>query len=351
MYASTVTNMCEWCSQIAALLGINLKRISIVDVVPGNARRRQLRTMIHLPGFFHSRSLLAGDSVQVDFEVNSVPELAVQDTTLLENVGSGKIQILRTINTFEPVSVEYAISVGTDAGSAQAGVHFTDVSGTVTFAQHQETADITIPIINVAGHTPTDLSFQVTLSNPENATLIKASALVTILEVQAPAPNTPFQDTTTTGSSFLTVVWDPLDWNNVPATSLAYVQAYAVQRIRTDNGTSAWENVDGTAALRSDGKWEVREVNLPTYSAWVFQVAARTSVGWTEWSASSVSMRTASVCGDGNRQGAEECDVGPTGNTTGCQSCTSVVGFSCEGTTPDVCDGGCGDGAQLKKEG
>eukprot|EP00961_Rhodomonas_salina_P060646 814229-Rhodomonas_salina.1 len=227
-----------------------------------------------------------------------------------------------------------------------------DVNGTLTFEQHQETAEIIIPIIDVEGHNAVELSFQVTLFNPKNATLSKANALVTIQEVQAPAPDAPFQDTSATASSLLTLVWNPLNWAGVPETApeLAYVEAYAVRAKRTDNSTSSWETLDGSASLNSDDNWELRVEQLPTYSSWIFQVAARTSEGWTAWSASSAVMRTKAVCGDGRRQGAEQCDVGAGEDTAGCQSCVTLAGYSCQGMAPDVCEAGCGDGTRVNAE-
>eukprot|EP00961_Rhodomonas_salina_P067072 900624-Rhodomonas_salina.1 len=111
------------------------------------------------------------------------------------------------------------------------------------------------------------------------------------------------------------------------------------------NATASWMAVSLTQAVFSSGEGEVLVNELATYSSWVFRVRARTVEGFTAWSQSSASMTTKTICGDGFRQGAEECDTA--GETSGCAACVVVNTFACSGGESggtDSCSSGCGVG-------
>jgi hypothetical protein len=103
-------------SNVASLLGINPKSISIVDVVPGNARRS-------LPGIedatagdgtedvkTHNRALLA-ESVTVAFEIVPDASLSVGDVSVMESQKSANITIVRSANVRTYVCVCVCVCV------------------------------------------------------------------------------------------------------------------------------------------------------------------------------------------------------------------------------------------------
>ena len=100
-------------STLAQLLGIPPSRIAIVDVVTGNARRR---------------NLLSATTI-VEFEIAPDPEISLQTTTttVLESAGFILITVARTVNYNVPCSVEYRVN-STEGTSAVAGINFKAVS-------------------------------------------------------------------------------------------------------------------------------------------------------------------------------------------------------------------------------
>jgi sugar lactone lactonase YvrE len=74
-----------------------------------------------------------------------------------------------------PVTVSYATADGT----ALAGTNYTATSGTLTFAPNWTTATIAVPILD-SGSQTTPLTFTLTLSNPQAATLAQSQATATI---------------------------------------------------------------------------------------------------------------------------------------------------------------------------
>ena len=75
----------------------------------------------------------------------------------------------------DPVTVNYA----TVAGTASAGSDFTSVSGTITFAPGQTSAQVVVPIVEPADGEPQE-QFTLALSSPVNATLANNSGTATI---------------------------------------------------------------------------------------------------------------------------------------------------------------------------
>ena len=68
---------------------------------------------------------------------------------------------------------------GTGGGTATAGTDYTTTSGTLTFTPGQTQQTISVPVIGDALNEPNE-TFQVTLSNPTNATIASGSATGTI---------------------------------------------------------------------------------------------------------------------------------------------------------------------------
>ena len=82
----------------------------------------------------------------------------------------------------EPVTVNYATADGT----AVAGTNYTATSGTLTFPAGITTQTIRVPLLD-SGSQTTPLTFTLTLSNPEGATLSNSQAVGTILPSDTPA--------------------------------------------------------------------------------------------------------------------------------------------------------------------
>ncbi len=102
-------------------------------------------------------------------------EFAVSGETVDENAGHATIEITRASGYQGPVTVDVAMSGGT----AVAGVNYTAVNSTiVNFASGQDSASITVPVIDDHVVTP-DLTVNLVLSSPgSSATLGAASSNV-----------------------------------------------------------------------------------------------------------------------------------------------------------------------------
>ncbi|SES37465.1 Calx-beta domain-containing protein [Actinokineospora terrae] len=106
----------------------------------------------------------------------SINDITVQEPRVL---GSGSAVFAVTLNAASPspVTVNYA----TTALTATAGVDFTPVSGTVTFAPGETSKTVTVPLI---GDLLDEVSetFRVTLSGATGAGIVKAVGTATILD-------------------------------------------------------------------------------------------------------------------------------------------------------------------------
>ena len=104
---------------------------------------------------------------------------------VLGNAGSVLITVMRSGNTQNQVTVNYATSDAT----AVAGTNYTTTSGTLTFAPGQTTNTFTVRIIDAGSNQPSNTTFQVTLSSPSGAILGSPStANVTIAGAAASQP-------------------------------------------------------------------------------------------------------------------------------------------------------------------
>ncbi|MFM7205621.1 MAG: glycoside hydrolase family 9 protein [Planctomycetaceae bacterium] len=102
---------------------------------------------------------------------------------------------------FDPVTVRWA----TAAGTATAGSDFTAATGTLVFAPGEtaKTVAVTVVADTVAESSET---FSVVLSNPENATLGRATATATIVDDDAVAPPPPPPTPPTTAFNYADVL-------------------------------------------------------------------------------------------------------------------------------------------------
>src|SRR5262249_5931938 len=121
--------------------------------------------------------------------VAAIPRLYVRDAAADEKDGSVVVPVLlggAAGQAFDsPVRVDYT----TVDGTATAGVDYTKLSGTFTFAPGQTVKNLVVPIADrgaVAGR-----AFAVVLSNPTNASMGDATGTVVIGSSAAPAVAVP----------------------------------------------------------------------------------------------------------------------------------------------------------------
>ena len=332
-------------SSIAGVLGIDVNRIAIVDVVPGNARRRRsLAAAQPLP----ARRLLSGEA-SVDMEVLPEAEVSIADAVVWEDAGKVNVTVTRSVNPYPGVAVTIRSVAGN--GTATAGVHFSLISMVVKFLQTESTKTVAIPVHSIPGFSPTNLTFAVRISHAENASIADSSASVTIRNVHCPQPGVPSLSATASPqktSTSISVHWSAPQWTNPPFAEWAAILEYQVQKAVVLSSGAAVPEQDWSSVLQSPGAQSAVTVSsLEVYTMYKFRVRGRTIKGWTEWSAVSGGIRSLASCGDGKRHASEECDDGNAADADGCsRECVIETGYSCAGggaSSADSCESGCGD--------
>jgi|GEM_PF-6383715 len=116
---------------------------------------------------------------------NGTIDFATTDYSVNENGGTATITVTRSGGKVGPVTVDY----GTANGTATAGTDYTASSGTLSWASGDDTAkSFTIPVINDSIPTG-DKTVNLTLTNATGgATLGQSSAVLTIIDDEAPIP-------------------------------------------------------------------------------------------------------------------------------------------------------------------
>lgn len=224
-------------SSIAGVLGIDVNRISIVDIVPGNARRRQ-----HLPAGVPPpvRRLLSGGGASVDIEVLPEAELSIADAVVWEDEGVVNVTITRSVNMYPGVAVTVMYTQGNGSTAlATAGVHLNQISSTVTstvikILPLESKKTVAIPIQLIPGFSATNLTFVVRISNAENASITDSSASVSIGNVHSPQPGSPSLSAAASPqktSNSISIRWSAPEWVNPPFGEWAVIQEYQVQRL------------------------------------------------------------------------------------------------------------------------
>jgi hypothetical protein len=112
-----------------------------------------------------------------------------------ETAGSITITVTRSGDVSEAATVHYATSNGT----AKAGTDYLAASGDLTYAANQTTASFTVSVVNV-NKPGVDKTVNLTLSNPNGATLGKTSAAVLTIVVTNHLPTVAFQNTAGSGA-------------------------------------------------------------------------------------------------------------------------------------------------------
>ena len=338
-------------SGLAFVLGIDVNRIRIVDVVAGNARRRRRllsTTRVFTPKVSNRRVLQDDEGINVDFEVLPLAELSVQNAFVQEDAEFANITIVRSVNLEEMCAAKLSSRESQDESTAAtAPEDFSLTTVTAVFAPFETQTTVQVPIFNTEGYSSQDKSFIVVLSDPVNATLSVSEATVTILNVHSPAPPVPRLSGAVSPSS-IPLAWEDPEWPNAPDGDVAEVLEYEVQKAAAAApdglGDEEWSDTTSTS---DEQLFTFSELEI--YSLWKFRVRARTQKGWTDWSPASEIYRTLSLCGDGVRHGNEECDTGFGG--VGCVDCAIAAGYSCSiSNGSDVCVAGCPDGIRTANE-
>jgi N-acetylneuraminic acid mutarotase len=108
--------------------------------------------------------------------------------SVAEGTASATITVVRTGSASGAVTAQYAVSPGT----ATAGVDYTPVSGTLSFASGQTFQQFTVPLLDDGGTGEPDETIALTLSNPTGgATLANPASAALILVENDPVPITP----------------------------------------------------------------------------------------------------------------------------------------------------------------
>ena len=105
------------------------------------------------------------------------PTISVSPATVSENTSAVSVDVSLSFLTPLAVTVDYATSDGT----AIAGSDYANTSGTLTFAANQLTQSISVPVVNDLIF-ENNKTFNITLSNPTNATIATAAASVSITD-------------------------------------------------------------------------------------------------------------------------------------------------------------------------
>jgi cysteine-rich repeat protein len=338
-------------SNLAFVLGINPRRISIVDVVAG--RRRRARSL------FQSSS---GGSTSISMEIVPDPVISFDPSSItgLDTVGVINITAVRTVNVVGNCSAVYSV-YSDSSTTAIAGYDFVSSTGNIVFLSGQTRATIQVSIFSSASYRPVVATFWVSFTSVANASLGAASVLISLQGVFPPPPAAPTAIVQAATASSITVQWVAPQWSSAPSIDFTIPIAWDLscnwsnsefsnssivpdQIITAATAASAVSSYSGS----SDASGAKTIDGLSTYTAVQCRVRMQTSQGWADWSPFSSVMRSLAVCGDGIRQGSEECDDGNLTSGDGCSpTCTVEYGWSCSRSgllQPDQCNQGCGNG-------
>lgn len=140
------------------------------------------------------------------------PQLRVGDATVDEGAGTATVTVTLDKVSSDTVTVRYA----SENGSANAGVDYTAVSGTLSFAPGQTSKTITVPVIDTAGPDGARTA-RVVLSDSAFAAIVDNLGVVTINDndVAAAIATVIAEDAAHTGAN-------PVDSSVVEGASLLY---------------------------------------------------------------------------------------------------------------------------------
>ncbi|BFM08769.1 Calx-beta domain-containing protein [Halioxenophilus aromaticivorans] len=107
------------------------------------------------------------------------PSISVAGASITEG-DSGQTNLVFTLTLSEAATGAVSVGYSTAAGTAQDGIDYVAVSGSVSFAAGETYASISVPVVGDTEVEP-DETFTLQLSNPSGATLAAASAVGTIV--------------------------------------------------------------------------------------------------------------------------------------------------------------------------
>jgi hypothetical protein len=114
-----------------------------------------------------------------DGNLVATPGLYVRDAVVDNSAGSVSVPVLLGGPTGATSASTVTVKYTTTDGSAVAGTDYAKTNGTLTFGPGQTVQNISVPIIDRSGATPTR-SFGITLSSPNNAVVTDGTGVVTI---------------------------------------------------------------------------------------------------------------------------------------------------------------------------
>ncbi len=130
-----------------------------------------------------------GTATIEDNDGTDLPTLAIDDVEVSEGGGNAVFSVIRSGQTTETVTVEYE----TLDGTASAGFDYVTKEGTLTFLANETSKTIEVTVLDdsdVEG----EETFRVTLTNPQNATLLDDLGIARIRDdegVEPPQPGVP----------------------------------------------------------------------------------------------------------------------------------------------------------------
>jgi cysteine-rich repeat protein len=333
-------------SSLAAILGINPTRITVVDVVAGRRRNRRLLV----------------SSTAISLEIDPDPVIGFKQVSgslaVLSNAGSVNVTITRTVNIMPNCSVHFRVG-SSPFTNALAGLDFVAAEYIVTFLSLEIEKTVSVPIWNVGTYRLNDATFEILLSQAENASLGTSTLIVAVQCVfpPTPLPPVPFNAPTETQ---LSIQWDIPEWPNKPVPDFSSILQWGIQ--------CQWKNIFlnllGNVSYSADSN-SYLEINttlnysipgLAPATEASCQVRMQTAVGWSEWSQEGTPLKTLSICRNGIHEWSqyEECDDGNTVNQDGCDwNCSVTRGWSCKNDVggKSACSSGCGNGNWQDAEG
>lgn len=118
---------------------------------------------------------IADSQALVTILINDLPSLSIADVSVNEDAGNAPL----TVSMSQTAPFDISFQVSTLNGTAQSGLDYTAVAGTVTIPANQNGVSFYVPILNDTAP-ENDETFGVRISNPFHATISRDQATVTI---------------------------------------------------------------------------------------------------------------------------------------------------------------------------
>jgi uncharacterized repeat protein (TIGR01451 family) len=121
-----------------------------------------------------------------NLSVGPAPTLSINNVSVTEGI-SGTTDAVFTVTLSAAINLTTKVDYQTADATALAGSDYQPTSGTLTFNPGETTKSITVPVVGDDANEP-DETFQLNLSNPQNATLAVAQGTGTIINDDIPTP-------------------------------------------------------------------------------------------------------------------------------------------------------------------